>query len=65
MTPSPLHFGGGTAYPFAPPGMDKDGAEPRPPIRRHPRLRLIEIMSTRLDPGLIGRLIVGAARQEA
>ena len=59
MMPPRLHFGGGTAYPFAPPGLDK-AAEP---LRVRPRL--IEIMFARLDPGLIARLILGAARQEA
>ncbi len=64
MSPLPLHFGGGTAYPFAPLGMDKDA--PRIPLQRlRVRSSLIEIMLARLDPGLIGRLIVGAARQDA
>lgn len=64
MIPIPLHGGGGAAYPFAPPGMDDNAAGPRP-RRLRVRPRLIEIMSVRLDPGLIGRLILGAARQEA
>ena len=65
MSPIPFHGGGGTAYPFAPPGLDREAAEPCPPVGRPPRPRLIEIMSIRLDPALIARLIVGAARQEA
>jgi hypothetical protein len=65
MIPIPLHGGGGTAYPFAPPGLDKPEPEAPRPIVSRPRPGLIEIMSARLDPGLIGRLILGAARQEA
>ncbi len=64
MIPDRPHFGGGAAYPFAPPGMDKQ-EPPAPPLRLRVRPRLIEIMRTWLDPGLIGRLIVGAARQDA
>ena len=65
MSPFPLHgAGGGTAYPFAPLGWDKE--EPRPsPRRRRPRAGLIEIVLRRLDPGRDGRLIVGAKQQEA
>jgi len=59
MMPPTLHAGGGTAYPFAPPGLDK-AAEP---LRVRPRL--IEIIRAWLDPELIARLIVGAARQDA
>jgi hypothetical protein len=65
MIPIPLHGGGGTAYPFAPPGLDQEAPSATPPPARRGRPRLIEIMSARLDPGLIGRLFVGAARQEA
>ena len=65
MSPIPLHGGGGTAYPFAPPGLDKEPSPPARPSLRLPRPGLMEIMSVRLDPGLIGRLFVGAARQEA
>ncbi len=64
MSPLPLHSGGGTAYPFAPPGLEKDPSGPGP-RRQCVRPRLIEIIMGRLDPGLIGRLILGAARQEA
>ena len=64
MIPDRPHFGGGAAYPFAPPGMDKE--EPQAPPRSFPvRPRLIEIMRAWLDPASIARLIVGAARQDA
>ena len=64
MSPLPLHGGGGTAYPFAPPGLDRQ-EERRPSRAAFTLARLIEIILGRLDPGLIGRLIVGAARQDA
>ncbi len=64
MSPLPLHAAGGTAYPFAPPGLDKEPPSRRPQTLRV-RPRLIEITLAWLDPGLIGRLIVEAARQDA